>query len=136
MREKYESLALVDLKAIARTRGIKGTSLMKKGEVVEAMLELDEKEKAAKDRVEEQVVAKTENTGKIAAETAEDGEKPLVRKNPADLSELDSGIEASGILEVMPDGFGFIRCENYMPGENDVYVAPSQIRRFNMKMAL
>ena len=133
MREKYESLALVDLKAIARTRGIKGTSLMKKGEVVEAMLELDEKEKAAKDRVEEQVVAKTENTGKIAAETAEDGEKPLVRKNPADLSELDSGIEASGILEVMPDGFGFIRCENYMPGENDVYVAPSQIRRFNMK---
>ena len=133
MREKYESLALVDLKAIARTRGIKGTSLMKKGEVVEAMLELDEKEKAAKDRVEEPAIAKTENTGKTAAETAEDGEKPLVRKNPADLSELDSGIEASGILEVMPDGFGFIRCENYMPGENDVYVAPSQIRRFNMK---
>ena len=133
MREKYESLALVDLKAIARTRGIKGTSLMKKGEVVEAMLELDEKEKAAKDRVEEPAIAKTENTGKIAAETAEEGEKPLVRKNPADLSELDSGIEASGILEVMPDGFGFIRCENYMPGENDVYVAPSQIRRFNMK---
>ena len=33
----------------------------------------------------------------------------------------------------MPDGFGFIRCENYLPGENDVYVAPSQIRRFNMK---
>ena len=133
MREKYESLALVDLKAIARTRGIKGTSLMKKGEVVEAMLELDEKEKAAKDRVEEPAIAKTENTGKTATETVEDGEKPLVRKNPADLSELDSGIEASGILEVMPDGFGFIRCENYMPGENDVYVAPSQIRRFNMK---
>ena len=33
----------------------------------------------------------------------------------------------------MPDGFGFIRCENFLPGENDVYVAPSQIRRFNMK---
>ena len=31
------------------------------------------------------------------------------------------------------DGFGFIRCENFLPGENDVYVAPSQIRRFNMK---
>lgn len=50
-----------------------------------------------------------------------------------DLQELDSGIEANGILEVMPDGFGFIRCENFLPGENDVYVAPSQIRRFNMK---
>lgn len=47
--------------------------------------------------------------------------------------ELDSGIEASGILEVMPDGYGFIRCENYLPGENDVYVAPSQIRRFGLK---
>ncbi len=47
--------------------------------------------------------------------------------------ELDSGEEASGILEVMPDGYGFIRCANYMPGENDVYVAPSQIRRFGLK---
>ena len=47
--------------------------------------------------------------------------------------ELDSGVEASGILEVMPDGYGFIRCENYMPGENDVYVSPSQIRRFGLK---
>lgn len=50
-----------------------------------------------------------------------------------EFQELDSGIEANGILEVMPDGFGFIRCENYLPGENDVYVAPSQIRRFNLK---
>lgn len=53
--------------------------------------------------------------------------------NPADLSELDSGVSAYGILEVMPDGFGFIRSANYLPGENDVYVSPSQIRRFNMK---
>ena len=51
----------------------------------------------------------------------------------SDLQDLDSGIEANGILEIMPDGFGFIRCENFLPGENDVYVAPSQIRRFNMK---
>ncbi|WP_294148966.1 transcription termination factor Rho [uncultured Clostridium sp.] len=50
-----------------------------------------------------------------------------------DFQELDSGIQADGILEVMPDGFGFIRCENFLPGENDVYVAPSQIRRFNLK---
>lgn len=52
---------------------------------------------------------------------------------PQEIAELDSGIEANGILEVMPDGFGFIRCENFLPGENDVYVAPSQIRRFNLK---
>ena len=53
--------------------------------------------------------------------------------SPQDIAELDSGIEANGILEVMPDGFGFIRCENFLPGDNDVYVAPSQIRRFNLK---
>lgn len=48
-------------------------------------------------------------------------------------TELDSGIVARGILEVMPDGYGFIRSANYLPGENDVYVAPSQIRRFGLK---
>ncbi len=47
--------------------------------------------------------------------------------------ELDSGEMAHGILEVMPDGFGFIRSANYMPGDDDIYVAPSQIRRFNLK---
>ena len=50
MREKYESLAVVDLKAIAKSRGIKGTSLMKKDEVITAMLELDEKENNILDR--------------------------------------------------------------------------------------
>lgn len=47
--------------------------------------------------------------------------------------QLDSGMMANGILEVIPEGFGFIRCENYMPGNNDVYVAPAQIRRFNLR---
>ena len=50
-----------------------------------------------------------------------------------EMAALDSGVPAHGILEVMQEGFGFIRCENYLPGENDVYVSPSQIRRFNMK---
>lgn len=47
--------------------------------------------------------------------------------------QLDSGMMANGILEVIPEGFGFIRCENYMPGDNDVYVSPAQIRRFNLR---
>ena len=52
---------------------------------------------------------------------------------PAEAVQLDSGERADGILEVLPDGYGFIRCENYLPGENDIYVSPSQIRRFNLK---
>jgi transcription termination factor Rho len=40
---------------------------------------------------------------------------------------------ASGIIEVMPDGYGFIRCANFLPGENDVYVSPTQIRRYGLK---
>ena len=48
-------------------------------------------------------------------------------------TELDSGITVKGILEVMAEGYGFIRSDNYMPGDNDIYVAPSQIRRFNLR---
>ena len=51
----------------------------------------------------------------------------------ADIGQLDSGETKEGILEVMPDGYGFIRCDNFLPGENDVYVSPAQIRRFNLK---
>ena len=50
-----------------------------------------------------------------------------------DISELDSGIEVRGILEVMPEGYGFIRSDNFLPGENDVYVSPSQIRKFGFR---
>ena len=59
-------------------------------------------------------------------------EKGLAQET-AGRDDLDSGIAANGILEVMPDGYGFIRCENYLPGEKDVYVSPSQIRKFNLK---
>ena len=54
-------------------------------------------------------------------------------KIPAETAQLDSGQKANGILEVLQDGYGFIRCENFLPGENDIYVSPSQIRRFNLK---
>ena len=52
---------------------------------------------------------------------------------PKSLQELDSGEKASGILEIMPDGYGFLRSNGYLPGEEDVYVAPSQIKKFNIK---
>ena len=121
MREKYESLALADLREIAKSRGIRGTSAMKKADVVEAMLQLDEEEKKKSAEVPQSEPAK------------EAGEEKKAENKETIFSELDSGITANGILEVMPDGYGFIRSANYLPGENDVYVAPSQIRRFNMK---
>lgn len=159
MRAKYESLSLTVLKELAKARGMKRISTLKKEELVEAMLQEDArvaaleetkdapvkvtKEEPAKVTKEEPVkVTKTEETVKAPEEVQDktsearmqteksDGTAEAVRLDEA---ALDSGVLADGILEVMPDGFGFIRCENYMPGENDVYVAPSQIRRFNLK---
>ena len=50
-----------------------------------------------------------------------------------DIKRMDSGETRTGILEVMAEGFGFIRCDNYLPGENDVYVSPTQIRKYGLK---
>ena len=114
MREKYESLSAFVLKDLAKARGLKGISSLKKGQIIDRMVEEDERE---------------------AKEAAANGisEEDRVSSFRDDYAALDSGEEASGILEVMPEGFGFIRCENYMPGDHDIYVAPSQIRRFNLK---
>ena len=213
MREKYESLSLTVLKELAKARGMRGISAMKKGDLIAAMLEQDEKEKDAqqvhtdraettdskdsgrstehrrerqevrrdntenggyarrdnaenggyarrenaenggyvrKDNIENAGYARrnnTENTGytrrdtventgyvgRNGAENSADNSDQRTDRPPTELSQLDSGIVAEGILEVMPDGFGFIRSDNYMPGDNDVYVSPSQIRRFNLK---
>lgn len=141
MREKYMSLALADLKAVAKARGLKGISTMKKDELVEAMLAADEKDKAEGKEVQQpKGVVTPRNTDRKEKEAKSgDDDKAAQTAQTAQtedekaIEELDSGITAHGILEVMPDGFGFIRCENYMPGEKDVYVAPSQIRRFGLK---
>ena len=121
MREKYESLSLGALKEVAKARGLKGISTLKKSELVERMVEEDQKEKSAENRSVESKITESKN------------EEAKGSKAPMEQSELDSGITVKGILEVLPDGYGFIRSDNYLPGENDVYVSPSQIRRFNLK---
>lgn len=117
-REKYESLPLTTLKELAKARNMKGISTMKKGDLIEAMLAQDERDsqEAAQEEAKEEV-----------------REEMKEKKEPTDIEQLDSGKTANGILEVLPDGFGFIRSDNYLPGENDVYVSPSQIRRFGLK---
>ena len=122
MREKYESLSVTVLKDLAKARGLKHLSGLKKHELIELMLAEDEKETINTPEVNE------EENGAQTEEKA-----PAQESAPTARDELDSGITANGILEVMPDGYGFIRCENYLPGEKDVYVSPSQIRKFNLK---
>ena len=112
MREKYESLSLAVLRDIAKNRGIKSTSTMRKEAVIDAMLAEDEKAAAA-----ERMKTQATETGKTVT----------------DMEQLDSGQTVSGILEVMSDGFGFIRSDHYLPGDHDVYVSPAQIRRFSLK---
>ena len=144
MREKYESLSLTVLKDLAKARGLKGLSGLKKEEIVQLMLAEDEKEKAkaAPEKTEKlekteksERTEKSEKTEKSEEKkivyTAKEGEQTSsVREETVN---LDSGQVADGILEVMGDGFGFIRCENFLPGENDIYVSPAQIRRLGLK---
>lgn len=207
-REKYESLPLSTLKALAKSRNMKGISTLRKEALIERMLEEDQKENQK--NMEEPAVLKegkktetvqdqepqekredgmecqnreTSENGTARPyqrpryvrreERSENGERqeyrpraprfnerrfqeprnynqnnreeeqrqeprqearPETRQEPRqETSTLDSGQEACGILEVMPDGFGFIRSDNYMPGDSDVYVSPSQIRRFGLK---
>ena len=115
-REQYETLPLETLKELAKTRGLKGLSGLKKAEVIDKMVQKDEEE------------AKVAEPKKVEAPKAEKSDRS---KN--NFGELDSGDMAEGILEVMADGFGFIRSDNFLPGDNDVYVSPSQIRKFNLK---
>ena len=167
MREKYESLSLATLKELAKARGLKGISAMRKPELIERMLQEDEKEAAGgaaeNKKNDMEAEQKTDNDGEKTADRREEGQSrhqgrtyrqnSYVQENrgsydnnrrrnnwqdeetamSADTAQLDSGEKANGILEVLPDGYGFIRCENYLPGENDIYVSPAQIRRFNLK---
>ena len=131
MKEKYETLSLAVLKDVAKARGLKGTSTLKKSELIDRLLEEDRKTQ----NTEETETEKTESVREVRREhehTQRD-EGRTEKSAVLELADLDSGITAHGILEVLPDGYGFIRCENYLPGENDVYVSPSQIRKFGLK---
>lgn len=78
---------------------------------------------------------KTADTAKTEApaETSSRSEKIMTYDGQEYNAELDSGELANGILEVMSDGYGFIRSANYLPGDKDIYVSPVQIRRFGLK---
>ena len=169
-RERYETLSLAALKDIAKARGLKKISSLKKADLIDLMLAEDAKEEKMKQeqaapQEKEEAQEKRRHTPRqqrpektnAAPQSArpEKAEAPEKRREHAprraeeelasdetrgqisepakDIHELDSGNTVSGILEVMQDGYGFIRSENYLPGDNDIYVSPAQIRKFQLR---
>lgn len=65
--------------------------------------------------------------------TMQQGQKRIQDLSPAEIEQQDSGIEREGILEVLSEGYGFIRCDNFLPGERDIYVAPAIIRKYHLR---
>lgn len=151
MREKLETLPMTELREIAKANGIKSVTVMRKSALIDRILEVTggntiTSENTPKPHTERTYVPGPSRTYKKpvqkAAEPAQEASVPKAAhqhqnpqtSEPNTVNEsLDSGIMANGILEVMSDGFGFIRCDNYMPGDADVYVSPMQIKRLGLR---
>ncbi|AVM69926.1 transcription termination factor Rho [Lachnospiraceae bacterium oral taxon 500] len=153
----YSKFKVSELRRLAQTElGIQDAKGFLKSELVDLLTqneekkaEADSKKTAAAPRkahaADKEKTAPAADQRGIKPEKNEKTEKTAERNSreyreeaeessmPEEMMKLDSGNVAYGLLEVLPDGFGFIRSDNYMPGENDVYVAPSQIRRFQLQ---
>lgn len=151
MREKLETLSVTQLREIAKSQNIKYVMKLKKTELIEQILAAGmkmakESELQGADKMKAKSLSKSDKENKSSVKTENgrtngtnsksDNTEPksefIIEENPEPEIKEEEPV-AEGILEVMPDGYGFIRCENFLPGENDVYVSPSQIRRFRLK---
>lgn len=74
-----------------------------------------------------------ENNRKEGRRTEEAPAERQQKYIPTEMEQLDSGEVRNGILEVLSEGYGFIRCDNYLPGEEDVYVSPALIRKYHLR---
>lgn len=110
----YEMLSLLELKELAKEKGLKNISKLKKEDLINFLEEIGKNGKAENVDVEEK--------SDFVEIITEEGYKLT--------SEGDEVVE--GILEVLPDGYGFLRGENYLPTVKDVYVSPIQIKRFRL----
>ena len=155
MRKKLESLQLSALKDIAKEKQVKHYSTMKKAELIDILAKLSELEEqdenVPKKEIEPPKAARTPKASeertvykrREVPDRREESSERTVRaqqvkkedpyRQDYDPDMIDKSGEVNGILEVMQDGYGFIRCENFLPGDNDIYVAPVQIKRFGLK---
>ena len=142
MNNQYDEMSLVKLKEIAKEKGLKNISALRKQDLIDKLVVFDTETVQEESKQEKTTVQQkerkmhnhtnvTRHEGKLQQTKSEGCQKSESMNR--DLEQLDSGVMKQGILEVLPDGYGFIRCDNYLPGENDVYVSPAQIRRFNLK---
>lgn len=144
---------VVELKEIAKTFGLKNYQKMKKAELIKALMKDEEKEDeneniqtepaerkplkktAGRQSKQEEPVGKGEAEQKERTEEAsgENEERPRGRNRSKPAPNKDDRFEEEGILELSDSGFGFLRFNNFLTSEKDIYVAPAQIRRFNLK---
>ena len=122
--EILEDKKLDDLRTIAKTLGIKGVTKYRKSELIEAIVE------AVKGDSEEEVPHEESENGLDKEDIELD---KLPDKVTEELEQMESIDQAEGILEIHQDGYGFLRSDNYLSGDDDVYVSPSQIRKFKLK---
>ncbi len=107
----YEDMSLLELREMAKEKELKNVSKMKKQELIDALKEVIGDEKNDEEQIKP-----------IANKEVEGSYKPNNENDEI----------AEGILEVMPDGYGFLRGDNYLSTSKDVYVSPVQIRRFHL----
>ena len=121
---------LEDLRYIAKMMGIKSITKFRKGQLIDLIMAAGEKEEIKPAQLPKEEV-KADNSAEQSAEKPGESKKGKKKKGaPEDIQEQDP---VEGILEVLPDGYGFLRRENFTYGPKDIYVSPSQIRKLNLK---
>ena len=129
-KEQYEDMTLVELKEIAKSLGIKNISKLKKNELIDQILLLKINEIKKDGVVLREKIAPKNN---VVNSTNREETKVSEKKEELKAMINDSHM-ARGILEILENNnFGFLRCKNYLTSSEDIYVSPSQIRRFNLK---
>ncbi len=125
--------SMTELRELAKSMDIKSYYKFRKDELVNEILKRIQEAKIAQGIIppppkEE----KPEEEMPIKRDTSE---KPLSdeEKKFLESKDIEKGGRADGILEILPDGFGFLRSDNYQSGDRDTYISPSQIRRFNLR---
>ena len=152
LRNDYENMTLIELKDLAKELGVKNIYKFKKAELIEEVKRVSPvsiekngvilREKITPKKAEEAVEESAANNVKeevksaAVAETKTEAEVETIsyEQKRERLRELiDESDTARGVLDVIDNNFGFLRGDNYLSGPNDIYISPSQIRRFNLR---